>query len=55
METYKCQFYENSFKTASNLKYHQKSAKYCIDIQSKKSLLIDHSLKECIYCTKTFR
>lgn len=44
----KCDFCQNNFASKSSLKYHQKSAKYCLKIQGKKS-----SLFNCIHCGKS--
>ena len=41
--------YKKEFSSKSNLNAHQKSAKYCLDLQGKKEKLF-----ECEYCTKNF-
>lgn len=44
-----CQYCKNNFNTKSILKYHQKTAKYCISIQGNKN-----TNYECESCKKTF-
>jgi hypothetical protein len=44
-----CTFCNKEFSSKSNLNAHQKSAKYCLDLQGKKEKLF-----ECEYCTKNF-
>jgi hypothetical protein len=43
----KCNYCNNIFSSKSSLKYHQKSAKYCLEKQGKKS-----SLYSCKFCDK---
>jgi len=44
-----CEFCKKTFSSKSNLLYHQKSVKYCLEIQGK-----DNKIMECEYCTKNF-
>ncbi len=46
----KCDFCNKEFKSTSSLNYHQKTAKYCLDIQGKE---IGKEYK-CEYCEKIF-
>ena len=46
-----CEFCNKSFSTKSNLNYHQKTTKYCLDIQGKSE---DCEEFICEYCNKTF-
>jgi hypothetical protein len=43
----KCTYCQNTFSNKQNLKHHQKTTKYCLDIQGK----INDTFK-CIYCSK---
>ena len=45
-----CEFCKNVFRNISSLNNHQKTAKYCLDIQGKKSL----NTFECENCNSTF-
>lgn len=50
-----CEFCGKPFSTRSNLKYHQKTAKFCIKIQEKESDNFNNkNTIECEYCDKTF-
>jgi len=49
-KNYLCEFCNNSFATSYNLKNHQKTAKFCLDIQNKP---IDENFK-CDFCNKGF-
>jgi len=42
-----CSFCTKTFSSKSSLKYHQKTAKYCLEIQGKKCTTF-----KCIYCDK---
>ena len=44
--SYKCEFCEKVFKQKYNLSKHQKTAKYCIEIQK---------LTKCLTCDRTFQ
>jgi len=46
-----CDFCNKSFATKSNLKYHQKVAKYCLELQGKKEVAKVH---HCTFCSKEF-
>lgn len=45
--THICEFCKNTFTTKSYLNYHQKKAKYCIEIQGKTATIF-----KCKYCDK---
>ena len=45
-----CEFCNKSFTTKIVLKTHQKTAKYCLKLQNKKS----EETFQCIYCSKSF-
>ena len=47
-----CEFCEKDFTNLSNLKYHQKTAKFCIDIQQ--VVLQKEELFICKFCKKDF-
>ena len=44
-----CEFCKKTFSSKSNLTMHQKSAKYCLDLQGR-----DKNILECEYCNKNF-
>jgi hypothetical protein len=44
-----CEFCKKTFSSKGNLTVHQKSAKYCLDLQGK-----DKNIMECEYCNKNF-
>jgi hypothetical protein len=48
-ETYLCEFCNKQYTSISNLKHHQKTAKFCLDIQSTLS-----KTYKCEFCSKTF-
>jgi hypothetical protein len=48
-EEIKCEFCSNIFSSNSNLKYHQKNAKFCLELQNQKQ-----SNYKCDYCSKKF-
>ena len=55
MESIKCDYCNNLFKTNSNLKTHQTTAKYCIKLQKiKNNNDINNKLLNCEYCSKLF-
>jgi len=45
-----CEFCKNTFQNISSLNNHQKTAKYCLDIQGKES----NNIFECEACNVTF-
>ncbi len=47
---YVCEFCSKSFTTLYNLKNHQKTAKYCLDIQNKHA----DTTYNCEFCNKSF-
>ncbi len=47
---YSCQYCDRTFSSKYNMKNHQKTAKFCLEIQNKKN---EKGL-ECEYCGKTF-
>ena len=51
-----CEYCNKTFSTKSNLKYHMKTAKYCLEIQKRNNNLDDIQSKsfDCIYCKKEF-
>ena len=50
-----CSYCKKTFSSKSNLGLHQKTAKYCIEIQTKdNNTTIDHELSECKYCNNKF-
>lgn len=48
MENVACEFCEKEFSSKGNLKVHQKTAKYCLNLQGKTIKIYD-----CEYCLKT--
>jgi hypothetical protein len=54
MTDYICEFCNKEFKSISNLNYHKKTAKYCLDIQSKNNQEIKQDIHECNICKKQF-
>jgi len=50
MATMECEFCKKIFSTKGNLSSHQKTAKYCLELQGK---LIETSFN-CDYCNKDF-
>jgi hypothetical protein len=46
---FKCEFCEKELKTKSNIDYHQKTAKYCLEKQGKENVNF-----KCNYCKKKF-
>ena len=46
----KCEFCKNTFRNISSLNNHQKTAKYCLDIQGKES----NNIFECEACNANF-
>ena len=51
---HRCNFCNKTFKTSSNLNYHKKTVKYCLDIQNKKDILVEEKKYECSICNKKF-
>lgn len=49
-----CEFCKKTFATKRNLIKHQKSAKYCINIQQEGKLLNDIKQYKCYHCDKIF-
>jgi hypothetical protein len=49
-----CQYCNSTLSTKSNLKFHQKNNKKCLEIQKSKSIYINSDLKECEFCNKKF-
>jgi hypothetical protein len=49
-----CQFCKSKLTTKSNLTFHQKNNKKCLDIQKSKSIEVKSELKECDFCNKKF-
>ena len=45
-----CEYCNKKYATKGTLKTHQKTAKYCLKLQNKKS----EEIFECLYCSKTF-
>lgn len=54
MESYNCEFCNNSFKSLTILKNHQIRTKYCIEIQKNNNIIKEDDIKECSYCNKQF-
>jgi len=50
----KCQYCQNIFGTKYSLKTHQKSAKYCLEIQKNANIDIVSDLSICKACNKSF-
>ena len=50
-DTYNCNFCKKSYTSQSNLNNHQKTAKFCLDLQNK---LNNGDLIRCEYCLKEF-
>ena len=48
-EEVKCEFCNKEFSNISNLKYHQKNAKFCLELQNQKQ-----NNYKCEYCNKEF-
>jgi uncharacterized Zn-finger protein len=49
-----CEFCNKEFKTSSNLNYHKKTVKYCLDIQNRNNIEIEEKKYECNLCKKQF-
>lgn len=47
-----CQFCKSKLTTKTNLTFHQKNNKKCLDIQKYKSIEVKSELKECDFCNK---
>ena len=54
--SFECEFCKYTFSTKSSLNYHQKNAKFCLDIQKKNNILLNIKREEfsCTYCNKIF-
>lgn len=50
MDKLKCEYCLKCFVTKSNLKAHQKKAKYCLEMQRKLNVQVVANLKVCSYC-----
>lgn len=48
IQKFQCEYCQNTFKDKYKLKYHQKSAKYCLEIQG-----IKKKPFKCLYCEHT--
>ena len=49
-----CEYCNNNLSTKSNLVFHQKNNKKCLEIQKNKSVNINSNLKQCEFCDKEF-
>jgi aspartate carbamoyltransferase regulatory subunit len=47
---FKCEFCEKELKTKSNIVFHQKTAKYCLEKQGKENINF-----KCNYCKKNLQ
>ena len=59
MSSYKCKYCKNDYSTNISLKNHQKTAKFCIEIQKKTQNKTNNQIIEiksfhCTYCEDTF-
>jgi hypothetical protein len=55
VEQYICTFCNKEYKTLSSLNHHQKTAKFCIELQKKEETNLKHiELFNCEYCSKEF-
>jgi hypothetical protein len=49
-----CEYCSNGLSSKSNLLYHQKNNKKCIEIQKSKFVQVNCNLKDCEFCKKKF-
>jgi hypothetical protein len=49
-----CEYCNSTLSTRSNLLFHQKNNKKCLEIQKSKSIETKSDLKECEFCRKNF-
>ena len=49
-----CEYCNKEFKSISNLNYHKKTVKYCLDIQNKNNIVTEEKKYECNICNKKF-
>lgn len=54
MSNFSCNYCKKSYSSLSALNYHQKSAKFCLDIQKKNNQNETNENFICEYCNKTF-
>ncbi len=56
--SYECEFCNKNFSSKSSLNYHQKTVKYCLEIQKNKTLTEPKDNSEdffkCEFCNKNF-
>jgi transposase-like protein len=53
--SFNCEFCKSTFSTKSSLNYHQKTVKYCLDIQQQlNSSFKKEDIYKCEYCNKEF-
>ena len=50
MEELKCEYCDSVFKYKSTLINHKKRAKFCLEIQKKKNVIVIEDLKTCQFC-----
>jgi hypothetical protein len=53
---YICEYCNKSYSSLSSLNYHQKTAKFCIEIQQRNNNDTNNKIKKCVceYCNKEF-
>ena len=49
-----CKFCKSFLKSKSNLTFHQKTNKKCLEIQKTLSIEVNCDLKDCEFCNKKF-
>ena len=52
--SYTCEYCNKQFNSISNINYHKKTARYCLDIQNKNNIITEHIIYECNICNKQF-